>query len=83
MYSSCALRSASPAASRQFDDAERDEHFGGLDAHDARLIDEPRQDRRQRAFAIADRAERVDAPTRGPPARDRPRRRSANSRSRA
>ena len=60
MYSSCALAQRLAGGARQLDDAEADEHFGGLGAHDARLIDQPRQHRRQRALAIADRAERLD-----------------------
>ena len=66
MYSSCAVAQRLAGGARQLDDAETDEHLGGLDAHDARLIDEPRQDRRERALAIADRSERRRPPTREP-----------------
>ena len=59
MYSSCALLQRLAGRSRQLDDAERHEHFGGAGADDARLIDQPRQHRAQRALAIADRAERL------------------------
>ena len=43
MYSSCAFVSASPAGPGSSTMPNDDEHFGGLGAHDARLIDQPRQ----------------------------------------